>query len=423
MNQELGEFFVKFTTQGLTEVKDAINDLSKKMDDVGTSAKSATDKSDSFFANIGKGGKWFVALTGFTGAVVALKKAWDSVANAAAATMTIYNQAMLAGTDPKTLERWQNVARHKGLNAAEIFSDFRNGREFLTRFGDLEISEEFNKVFARANLTSDAVIASLERGNMDELFRMLNTALSARDASGNALVNETRAKDVLSQIGFGDTMLSLLRLQTLPDLLANARLVYTENPETLRASVERTEARETLRDSWNAIWANPEFIDTQTKLLNTLNEMMPYIEDIAKWCAKAIGEIVGTQGETEAEQTTGTALKIAGAITGGILSGGPVGAAIGAHAGTKANDWLLKQDWYKNMVNNVAPKDFWTDYNAAIAAGNYTQWPGEINVAGGDSNATAVVNVNGYTVTKSEGKGYTKVELDLNEIPDMAVGG
>jgi len=427
MNQEIAEFFVKFTTEGLSEVKGAIDDLGKKMDDVGKATKSATDKSDSFFANIGKGGKWLVALTGFTSTVYALKKAWDSVANAASSTMTIYNQAMLAGTDPKTLERWQNVARHKGLNASEIFSDFRNGRDFLTRFGDVEISDEFNKTFARAGLNSDAVIASLEQGNMDALFRMLNTALSARDEFGNALVNETRAKDVLSQIGFGDTMLSLLRLQTLPELLENARLIYTENPDLLRASVERTEARETLRDSWNAIWASPEFVDTQTRILNALNGLMPHIEKIANWCAKKTETVVetveGVFNETPEELAkteggkkklinsgalAGAGLGLAGAKIGaatGVWFGGPIGSALGALIGAIGGAMIADKNFGDSSIIEKATENGWMV---------------PMGLPQSESNATAIVNLNDVEVTRKTGNGRTEINMSLNEIPTVA---
>lgn len=425
MDREIAEFFVKFTSEGLEEVKDSIDDLSKKMDDVGKSAERASRGSDGFFANIGEGGKWLLALTTFTSAVMSLKVAWDAVANAASSTMTIYNQAMLAGTDPKTMERWQNVARHHGLNPAEIFSDFRNGRAFLTRFQDLEIGEEFNKTFARAGLNSDAVIASIERGNMDELFRMLNTALSARDASGNALVNETRAKDVLSQIGFGDTMLSLLRLQTLPQELANARLIYTDDPEKYRASYEFTDAQETLRDTWKSIWADPKILDSLTELLHLLNDtVMPTLTGFFTWLFEKIGDILTTSGDTPEEKQLGNALKVVAAAAGGAV-GGVVGAGVGAGVADWAHDKLLKYDWYKNWANRIgagAPTGYWKDYDTAyqnmLLAADAGSVPSYIEAPTANSNATAVVNINDVEVARETGNGYTAVNMSLPQTPE-----
>lgn len=441
MNQELGEFFVKFTTQGLTEVKDAIDDLSKKMDDVGKSTKNATDKTDGFFNKIGGSNSgWIGLLSKLAAAVLSVKSAWDNVANAAASTMTIYNQAMLAGTDPQTLERWQNVARHKGLNASAIFSDFRNGREFLQRIADVEMSDDLNKAFGRANLTLDAVMQSVQYGNLDATFAMLNQVLSARDENGKAILSDTRATEIMNQLGFSDTMLSLLRLQELPTLLENAKLIYTEDPALLEASAKRTEAREILRDTWNSIWANPELINTQTEILNALNQMLGPIQDIAKWCGKWLSETTSTiseitqawdavnpEGKTQEQIQTeervkagergaayGMGLGAAGALAGAKLGvfGGPgttlLGAIVGGIAGSIIG-WLKKAD-DQGIINGME----------GVINNN---WVAPMNLPSSESNAVATVNLNGIKVIETRGKNSTTIDMSLEEIPDVAIGG
>ena len=77
MDRELGEFFVKFTTQGLSEVKSSIDDLSKKMDDLGDASDNATKKHEGFFSKIGDSGfGWVKNLIGLTTAVQGLRTAW-----------------------------------------------------------------------------------------------------------------------------------------------------------------------------------------------------------------------------------------------------------------------------------------------------------------------------------------------------------
>lgn len=424
MNQELGEFFVKFTTQGLAEVKDAIDGLSKKMDEVGTASEKATDKQSNFF---NKSTLWIGRITGLTTAVVALKKAWDAVGNAAASTMSIYQQAMLAGTSPQTIERWQWVARHQGLDPNSIVGDFRSGKELLQRFADLEIGEEFNKVFGRAGLGTDAIMASLQAGNLDATLEMLNQALSARDANGNALINSARAKDILSQLGFSDTMQILLREQNLPTLLQNAKLIYTENPETLAASIRYTDAKATLKDSWNAIWANPQLLDSATELLKYLDKVvLPALTDFFTWLLGKLGDILGTAGETQEEKNLGNTLKLAGAGVGYVI-GGPIGAAAGAWVTDKAHDKLLNYEWYKNLANRVAPEGYWEDYSSqyqimldAVDSGNVSPM---ISMPQSSSNATAVVNLNDVEIVRKTGSGSTTVDMSLSQVPLSVKGG
>ena len=431
MNQELGEFFVKFTTQGLAEVKDAIDGLSKKMDDLGSASDIANSKQGGFFKNTTV---WIGKLAGLTSAVVALKKAWDAVGNAAASTMSIYQQAMLAGTSPQTLERWQWVARHQGLDPNSIIGDFRGGRELLQRFADLEIDEEFNKVFGRAGLGTDAIMASLQAGNLDAVLEMLNKALSARDANGNALINSARAKEILDQLGFSDTMQILLRQQELPTLLQNAKLIYTDNPETLAASVRYTEAKATLKDSWNEIWANPEIIKAATDMLIYLNDVvLPALKTFFVWLLDKIGSIMSTAGETEEEKQAGNALKGlaagAAAIGTAVITGDVVLPALAAGAAAygagKLHEKLLEYDWYKDWVRkgaeynakweNVTPgtQEF-RDLLLADLGFGATAQP-NVAVNGGD--ATAIVNLDGVEIARKTGRGYTEVSMSLPQIP------
>ena len=429
MNQELGEFFVKFTTQGLAEVKDAIDGLTKRLDEAGVAGERASGKQEGFFKNTTL---WIGKLAGLTSAVIALKKAWDAVGNAAASTMSIYQQAMLAGTSPQTLERWQWVARHQGLDPNAIIGDFRGGKELLQRFADLEIGEEFNKVFGRAGLGTDAIMASLQAGNLDAVLEMLNKALSARDANGNALINSARAKEILDQLGFSDTMQILLRQQELPTLLQNAKLIYTENPETLSASMRYTDAKATLKDSWNQIWADPAVIKAAADMLVFLNDtVLPALKSFFVWLLDKIGTILSTAGNTEEEKKTGNALKALAAGTVGVATavatGGlavPLLAAGGAAYGAGvAHEELLKKSWYRDWIakgaeanakwENVVPgtPEFQNLLLSDLGFGANAQ----PNIAVNGGEATAIVNIDGIETVRRTGSGYTEVSMSLPE--------
>ena len=444
MDRELAEFFIQFTAKGFSEVSDKIDSLSKKMDDLGDASEKAAEKHESFFGKIGNGKSgWIGSLLSLTAVVWGLRTAWNAVADAAASTMTIYNQAMLAGTDPQTLERWQNVARHKGLNANEIFSDFRAGQDLLKSLEYAEISADFNKVFALNDLEFAALEESVMKGNLNDTFAMLNKKLSAKGADGNFLIDSADADRIMKQLGFGDTMLSLLREKGLPTELQNAKLIYTRDPEILKASARRTEARETLRDTVNTIASSPELISAQTAILTTLNQTLerlePHIENIATWAAKQVERITKAteaiftnEGDTDSEKMAGKTLKVLGggaALVGLGAAGAPalpaiLTAGVAAWGLDKLHNYLLQFDWYKKFVNTgVAPEGFWENYNVQYQemlkgadAGNVQPFYAGMTLPKNDSNATAVINLNGVTRAEKRGNGWTEITLSVDDV-------
>lgn len=439
MNQELAEFFVKFTTEGLAEVKGAIDDLSKKMDDVSKSTEKADKSQSSFF---GKIVKWGTLLAGFTTAVYGLKKAWDAVGVAAANTMDIYQQSLMAGTSPQTIERWQRVSEHQGLSAGAVPASFMSLRKFLYDFENLQIGEEFNKTIGLAlkdvaggDLITQAIMRSINTGNADTLLLTLNRFLSS------GLINSAAAHDLLSVFGLDNqTMFTLLHQGTLATQLENAKLIYTGNPETLNASARYVDAKASLKDAWNSIWANPDMMDKATHLMNLIaDKVLPKIEEFVTkywpkienaviglfdWLMEKITYIIERFGTKEDRNKFWQKMKnaavgaVSGAAGGAILGGGIPGAVVGGIIGGISGYGMPtdSQPISKTMWDNLTPAEQFSLFMKGNTFGDGYDIPyGTISVNGG--NATAIVNIDGHTVARTEG-GNTSI-LDMMSIPTV----
>ena len=329
-------------------------------------------------------------------------------------------------------------------------NNFKPNIHTLSDF-DSSSSNQDDKFFKgetkRSMTLNDLEFAALEesvmKGNLNDTFAMLNKKLSAKGADGNFLIDSADADRIMKQLGFGDTMLSLLREKGLPTELQNAKLIYTRDPEILKASARRTEARETLRDTVNTIASSPELISAQTAILTTLNQTLerlePHIENIATWAAKQVERITKAteaiftnEGDTDSEKMAGKTLKVLGggaALVGLGAAGAPalpaiLTAGVAAWGLDKLHNYLLQFDWYKKFVNTgVAPEGFWENYNVQYQemlkgadAGNVQPFYAGMTLPKNDSNATAVINLNGVTRAEKRGNGWTEITLSVDDV-------
>lgn len=465
MNQEIAEFFIQFTTKGFEGVSDKIDDLSKKMDEVGKASEKATEKHKGFFSNIGG---WIASLGLITTAVWALKSAWDGVAEVSAKTMELQWSSLYVGTSSETLERWQNVARRKRGEAAmgDIVPSFNALYKFLYNFTNAQFQESFNEKIGLALQGTngaadiqDALVRSAKQGNANALLQVLNGYFSS------GVLGSQAKQSILEAFGLNnETMLGLLSFKTLPQMLADVP-THKSKEENVINSAKYTEARAKLKEATEEFWfaIQPEI----TRLIQWFtNNALPVIREflytywpqietgiksIFNWIMEKLGLILDKFGDEKAK--AGFWDKVKGAVIvgsteagigalGGGVAGGPWGAALGAGAGfvggaitgwkaaeyaggevqfaetrkarenaewwaslTEAQQWALYNsgaDYYlDNGIQRTIPRAMMA-YKEALNA---------------NANATANITVNGRTVASADGS-YAVADFNLK--PDYA---
>ena len=103
MNDEIANFFIKFTAQGIDDVKKALDETNKKLDDITDSFKKTQDNGEAFFSALKR---WTGLVGGLTAAFVILKNTINGVFDTAESVVDLYGKEQTLGVEAKVLEQY-----------------------------------------------------------------------------------------------------------------------------------------------------------------------------------------------------------------------------------------------------------------------------------------------------------------------------
>ena len=150
MNDEIGNFLIKFTTEGFDKVDKQLTDLNKNMDKLGDSLSKSEKKGESFFGALLK---WDIGLGAITKSFNLLKETIGGVFDTAKDMNTLFRSEQTLGVEAKVLERWGLVAEAFDGSRQDAYSFFGNVNKLMQKASTPdEWSSEDQKSLAKAGI-------------------------------------------------------------------------------------------------------------------------------------------------------------------------------------------------------------------------------------------------------------------------------
>lgn len=141
MNQEIANFFVKFTTDGLKDVKQGIEDINKNIDGLKDSFEKSETKGESFFGALVK---WTTLVGGLTAAFQLLRNTIKSVFDVAYEVVDLYKQEQLLGVQASVLEKYGLISQRNMGSQADAYAFFRDVKGLMGRYELGKVTDEDN---------------------------------------------------------------------------------------------------------------------------------------------------------------------------------------------------------------------------------------------------------------------------------------
>lgn len=296
MNQ-LDEFFVTFTTKGITEMKDALKDINDRLDGLDKSFSKGVSKGDDFF---GKFTHWAGKIAILTTAVGAFTKAISEAFKMSNDIIRLNVVADVAGVRSEDIEALAIATApfmggKKDIGAAGNF--YRNMTETQTEWWRGQYSQKVIDEMSRVGimLKPDATPEQYMSGLIGALsfYQGQNT----RQAIG--------ARNLFAQ-AFGLTDEQMLLFSKGQDYVNNALNYGYEHltlsgDKNLNNSVEQTKAKMELKEQWDKLVA--DLIPVATALTKVMTIVVDWLRPIARFLGR-IAEWVSKKLEKPVEYMT-----------------------------------------------------------------------------------------------------------------------
>ena len=131
MNDEIANFFIKFTAQGIDDVKKALDETNKKLDDITDSFKKTQDNGEAFFSALKR---WTGLVGGLTSAFVILKNTINGVFDTAESVVDLYGKEQTLGVEAKVLEQYGLISRRNQGSQAEAYAFWEDVNRAMTKY-------------------------------------------------------------------------------------------------------------------------------------------------------------------------------------------------------------------------------------------------------------------------------------------------
>ena len=138
MNDEIGNFLIKFTTEGFDKVEKSLDTLNKGMDKLNDSFEKGNNKGESFFGALLK---WDIVVGTITKSFRALKNEITDVFNVAEDMTTLFRKEQSLGVEAKVLERYGLLAKLNQGSQSDAYAFFENIQNLMLR---ASMPSEFN---------------------------------------------------------------------------------------------------------------------------------------------------------------------------------------------------------------------------------------------------------------------------------------
>ena len=275
MNQ-LSEFFITFTTNGLTELKDGLKDINTKLDSLNTSFDKGVSKGDSFFS---KFTNWGLKLTALAAGFVSVGKAIKDAFNMGTDIISLNTAADAAGVKAEQVEALAiatapYLGGRKDISSAGNF--FQNLAMTQTKAWRGQYAQSLIDEMAYAGGITISPESTKEQwmyGIADLLHYYTLNPQDERSAGARLL---------LSQAFGGMSREQMLLLSegsaSLRETLGKANQHLTmPGEENLIKALEQTKAKMKFQEEWENLVT--ELIPLTTKIYNALTAVVKSIND------------------------------------------------------------------------------------------------------------------------------------------------
>lgn len=290
MNEQLANFFVEFTTKGITELKDGMSDILGKLDDVEDKFNKSGSKGEHFF---GKIPGWVKTVATLTGAFKSLSEIINGIFDVNEKVFDLHTAAARIGVKPITLESLDKGLRYFGAapGTAEKTYDFVNNLLFGAGYG--QIPKELADITSKAQV---GMIRFMAGGTTEERIQYYLDQVAAnmhKIMNTNYVgVSREQMAQQYANVALGDYgALGFVMGQGLyKDVVAKGRQEsFYSDPEAFRQSVELTAAKISLQDEWEK--ALIELTPAITRLIDEV--VKPLVANFAEWAKnKDLGKIL-----------------------------------------------------------------------------------------------------------------------------------
>lgn len=288
MNNELGGFVIKFSTEGIPELKDAFKEMQKQMSEMNANFKKSAPTADAFF---GKFNSWIKKAGLLAGAIAGIGKAIKDAFTIGDDIINLNVVAEMAGVKAEDVEALAiatapYMGGKKDINAAGQF--YRNILETQTEWWRGKYANEVVDVMSRAGVKGLRPDSSVE-----EWMSGLTQALSYYKGD-----NSRYAKGARNLFGkaFGLTDEQILFFQggqeRVNNMLQYGRSHLTlSGEEKFQEAMENAKAKMEFKESWQKLTIE------LMPLVRLLLQGMTLVVELLRPIAAAIGRIATWIGE------------------------------------------------------------------------------------------------------------------------------
>ena len=286
MNDEIGNFLIKFTTEGFDKVEKSLDALNKGMDKLNDSFEKGNSKGESFFGALLK---WDIVVGTITKSFRALKDEITDVFNVAEDMTTLFRKEQSLGVEAKVLERYGLLAKLNQGSQSDAYSFFENIQNLMLKASTPALwSESDAKDLALAGINWSYNGGLTTAQNRDAFLMAL------RDAFVRNMYDEKKMSYLKKYVG-QDSLYSAFMA---PEESFRQQMQWADNMRVLSREPERLQDVQDLRVEkleWGQFWQKLDLQLTKplTDLYKALEPLQKPLEDLVKRFGVWVGENSG----------------------------------------------------------------------------------------------------------------------------------
>lgn len=279
---EIGNFFVQFTTSGLTEMKDGLRDINTRLDSMNETLTKSTTSGDKFFGGMGG---WLGKVGALAAGVLSLGKVIKDTFDIGDKIINLNLLADAAGATAQEVEALAIATQPFGGTVQSAANFYRTMSNLQTEMGRGQYGESMREELSRAGFFISPT------ATVEEYMRALGSALTRYTEAGMFGDRDKLAK----AFGLDDSMMLFLSggQENVEKMLAYGRQhSVLSGKDNLEAAVEMRKALNELKEVWNRLMV--EMMPVLTGLLNILKPILEALAPIAQWAIKQLGGLLDT---------------------------------------------------------------------------------------------------------------------------------
>ena len=286
MNDEIGNFLIKFTTEGFDKVEKSLDALNKGMDKLNDSFEKGNSKGESFFGALLK---WDIVVGTITKSFRALKDEITDVFNVAEDMTTLFRKEQSLGVEAKVLERYGLLAKLNQGSQSDAYAFFDNIQNLMLKASTPALwSESDAKDLALAGINWSYNGGLTTAQNRDAFLMAL------RDAFVRNMYDEKKMSMLKKYVG----QESLYSAFMAPEESFRQQMQWADNMRVLSREPERLQDVQDLRVEkleWGQFWQKLDLQLTKplTDLYKALEPLQKPLEDLVKRFGVWVGENSG----------------------------------------------------------------------------------------------------------------------------------